>query len=89
VERAGSVFVPGRSSFFYRVVVIRVALILKHANKNRLGAIEWGPNDFDVWTMIAAVLVEYFCQCRHRKGAPVVLDNHRTRISAAECLTAQ
>jgi hypothetical protein len=23
-------------------------LILKHANKNRLGAIEWGPNDFDV-----------------------------------------
>ena len=23
-------------------------LVLKHANKNRLGAIEWGPNDFDV-----------------------------------------
>ena len=23
-------------------------LILKHANKNRLGAVEWGPNDFDV-----------------------------------------
>jgi hypothetical protein len=23
-------------------------LILKHANKNRLGAIDWGPNDFDV-----------------------------------------
>ena len=23
-------------------------LILKHANQNRLGAIEWGPNDFDV-----------------------------------------
>ena len=22
-------------------------LILKHANKNRLGAIEWSPNDFD------------------------------------------
>ena len=24
------------------------ALILKHANKNRLGAVDWGPNDFDV-----------------------------------------
>jgi len=24
------------------------ALILKHANKNRLGTIDWGPNDFDV-----------------------------------------
>jgi len=23
-------------------------LVLKHANKNRLGAIDWGPNDFDV-----------------------------------------
>jgi hypothetical protein len=23
-------------------------LILKHANKSRLGAIDWGPNDFDV-----------------------------------------
>ena len=23
-------------------------LILKHVKKNRLGAIEWGPNDFDV-----------------------------------------
>ena len=23
-------------------------LILKHANKNRLGAVDWGPNDFDV-----------------------------------------
>ena len=25
-----------------------VTLILKHANKNRLGAVDWGPNDFDV-----------------------------------------
>jgi hypothetical protein len=25
-----------------------VTRILKHANKNRLGAINWGPNDFDV-----------------------------------------
>ena len=24
------------------------SLILKHANKNRLGAVDWGPNDFDV-----------------------------------------
>ena len=24
------------------------SLILKHANKNRLGAIDWGPNDFGV-----------------------------------------
>ena len=23
-------------------------LVLKRANKNRLGAIDWGPNDFDV-----------------------------------------
>ena len=23
-------------------------LILKHANKSRLGNIDWGPNDFDV-----------------------------------------
>ena len=23
-------------------------LILKHANKNRPGSIDWGPNDFDV-----------------------------------------
>jgi hypothetical protein len=26
----------------------QMTLILKHANKNRLGAIDWGPNDFDV-----------------------------------------
>jgi hypothetical protein len=26
-----------------------MTLILKHANKSRLGAIEWGPNDFDVF----------------------------------------
>ena len=25
-----------------------MALIFKHANKNRLGAVDWGPNDFDV-----------------------------------------
>ena len=25
-----------------------MSLILKHANKNRLGAIDWGTNDFDV-----------------------------------------
>ena len=25
-----------------------MTLILKRANKNRLGAIDWGPNDFDV-----------------------------------------
>ena len=25
-----------------------MTLVLKHANKNRLGAVEWGPNDFDV-----------------------------------------
>jgi hypothetical protein len=25
-----------------------MTLILKHANKNRLGAIDWDPNDFDV-----------------------------------------
>jgi hypothetical protein len=25
-----------------------MTLILKHANKNRLGAIDWGPNDLDV-----------------------------------------
>jgi hypothetical protein len=34
-------------------------LILKHATKNRLGTIDWGPNDFDVcegplrWTNIS------------------------------------
>ena len=26
-----------------------VILILNHANKNRLGAIDWGPNDYDVF----------------------------------------
>jgi hypothetical protein len=31
-----------------------VILILKHANKNRLGAIDWGPNDFDVLDAIDA-----------------------------------
>jgi hypothetical protein len=25
-----------------------MTLILKRGNKNRLGAIDWGPNDFDV-----------------------------------------
>jgi len=25
-----------------------MSLILKHGNKNRLGNIDWGPNDFDV-----------------------------------------
>ena len=28
--------------------ICHMTLILKHANKNRLGAIDWGPNDFDV-----------------------------------------
>ena len=48
MERTGDVFVPKHVAFFHWVVVIRAALILKHANKNRLGAIDWGPNDFDV-----------------------------------------
>ena len=26
-----------------------VILILKHANKSRMGAIDWGPNDYDVF----------------------------------------
>jgi hypothetical protein len=49
----------GRSSPFLRQVrpnnakreIQRLSvstLVLKHANKNRLGAIDWGPNDFDV-----------------------------------------
>jgi hypothetical protein len=46
VEWTGTVFVPGHNSFFHWAEVIRVALVL--ANKNRLGAIDWGPNDFPV-----------------------------------------
>jgi hypothetical protein len=30
------------------MTVPHMNLILKRANKNRLGAIDWGPNDFDV-----------------------------------------
>ena len=30
------------------------ALTLKHTNKNRLGAIDWGPNDFDYAQATAA-----------------------------------
>jgi hypothetical protein len=26
-----------------------MTLILKHANKSRLGAIDWGPDDYDVF----------------------------------------
>jgi hypothetical protein len=29
-------------------LVRRMTLVLKHANKNRLGAIDWGPNDYEV-----------------------------------------
>jgi hypothetical protein len=46
VERTGNVFVPGRDSFVYRVVVIRVALILKKtASIYRIGA---GDDDYTV-----------------------------------------
>jgi len=48
VERAGNVFVLRRDSFVYRVVVIRVALILKPVDKSGPGGIDWGGNDFDV-----------------------------------------
>jgi hypothetical protein len=38
-----------RRASFQNVDVVRMTtLILKHANKNRLDAIEWCPNDFDV-----------------------------------------
>ena len=46
----------------------QMTLILKHANKNRLGAIDWGPNDFDV-LKATAVSVEYSCRRRHRRSA--------------------
>ena len=42
-------------------------LILKHANKNRLGAIDWGPNDFDVLNATDASVAS-FCRRRRRKG---------------------
>jgi hypothetical protein len=46
VERTGNVFVPGRDCFVYRVVVIRVALILKKtASIYRIGA---GDDDYTV-----------------------------------------
>ena len=32
----------------FAILAAMTPLILKHANKNRLGAIDWGPNDFDV-----------------------------------------
>jgi len=48
VGRAGTIFVPERNSFFHWIVVVRVALVLKHVNKNHFGAIDWGSNDFDV-----------------------------------------
>ena len=35
-----------------------MTLILKHANKNRLGAIDWGQNDFDVCVSDHASKVE-------------------------------
>ena len=41
MERGGAVFVSGRNSFINWVVVVRVALILKHANKIRRDAIDW------------------------------------------------
>jgi hypothetical protein len=46
VERAGNVFVFRRDSFVDWVVVIRVALILKPADKGRPGGTDWGGNDF-------------------------------------------
>jgi len=42
-------------------------LILKHAKKNRLGAVEWGRTT-SMCAKATAVSVEYFCQCRRRKG---------------------
>ena len=59
-------------------------LVLKHANKNRLGAVEWGPNDFDVSrTKIVAVSVEYFCRFRRQKGGRG-FDDHRTLVPALD-----
>jgi hypothetical protein len=43
-------------------------LILKHANKNRLGSIDWGPNDFDVCEDDRGI-GRIMLHRRHRKGA--------------------
>jgi hypothetical protein len=55
-------------SFFN--VVVRVALVLKHANKNRLGAIDWGPNDFDVLDEDRRCIGRIFLSVQAPEGRP-------------------
>ena len=61
-------------------------LILKHANKGRLGAVDWGPNDFDVCEGDRCI-GRNFCRCRHRKDArgsgQLQLANMRRRHTVA------
>jgi hypothetical protein len=45
-------------------------LILKHANKNRLGSIEWGPNDFDVLDDNRRCIGRIFLSVQAPQGRP-------------------
>jgi hypothetical protein len=55
-------------------------LVLKHANKNRLGAIDWGPNDFDVLDTDRCIGRIFLSPALHLIGMDV--DDHCTRASA-------
>jgi len=61
VERAGNVFVPRRDSFVYRVVVIRLALILKPVDKSGPGGTDRGGNDFDILVANRKIGLVFIC----------------------------
>ena len=61
VERTGNVFVHGRDSFVYRVVVIRVALILKPVDKSGPGGTDRGGNDFDILVANRKIGLVFIC----------------------------
>jgi len=46
------------------------SLILKHVNKNRLGAIDWGPNDFDVLDEDRRCIGRIFLSVQAPQGRP-------------------
>jgi hypothetical protein len=60
-----------------------MTLILKHANKNRLGAIDWGPNDFDVCVGDRGI-GRIFLSPQSNTWPPLDMDNHSSRLSTID-----
>ena len=65
----------------------QMTLILKHANKNRLGTIDWGPNDFDVCESDRCI-GRIFLSPQSPPGSQLDVDHHCAGISTVRSTVA-